>query len=336
MAVTSERVYPRTAAPEPGLVAARVLRPASRAFARWAARTSVTPSALSRAGLLVGVLAALWFTEGGPRGAVVGTLLLGAALLTDTVAEELDARRTALDAWLAVVLVRLREYAVYAGLAAGGAAAGVAGAWTWAAGALIAHAMVEAVASARAARPGRRDPGADTAVPGSAERRPAALIETVDPSRPPAGPAAGDPGLLDELLGTAAPEPAHRRSDPHGRWERTRRARAAGPRDPSRRTAPRDGRPAARPDRVDEPQPPHLAGRPAPARSASGAPDRTRRSRAGALRRLLAFGPAERFVVIGGTLLICNVKVTFLALIVGSALALTAALAAPSDRESGR
>ncbi|MFC7327487.1 hypothetical protein [Marinactinospora rubrisoli] len=324
-----------TAVPETGVLAARALRPVSRPVARWAARSSVSLSALGRVALLLGVLAALWFTEGGPRGALVGSLLLGAVLLTDAVAAELDVRRTALDVWLAALLARLREYAVYAGLAVGGTAAGVPGVWPWAAGALVAHAMLDTVRAARAARPGPRDPAAG---PAPMERRPPALIATVDPSRPAAEPpSAGDPGLLDELFGPPAAEPAPRRSDPHGRWEpRTRRAGRSGGVRAARRPGPRDGRPAPRPESADEPQPPHLAGRGAFARRRASRTAGPRLGPGAVLRDLAAFGTAERFAVIAGTLAVCNVRVTFLALIIGHAVALAAALSAPSDRATAR
>ncbi|NYE49692.1 hypothetical protein HDA32_004812 [Spinactinospora alkalitolerans] len=139
---------------ETGVLAVRGPRPVLGHIARWAGLRPLPAARFGQIGLLVGVLAAVWLTEDTLRGAVIGSLLLGAVLCTDAIgAESLRAHRDALDAWLAVVLRHLREYAVYGGLALGGALAGVPHAWAWAAGALVAHALRASVGSARAARP---------------------------------------------------------------------------------------------------------------------------------------------------------------------------------------
>src|SRR5690606_40296978 len=51
-----------------------------RAAAGAAARAELTPAAVTRIGAVLGVLAALWFSSGDLRGAVAGSVLLGAVL----------------------------------------------------------------------------------------------------------------------------------------------------------------------------------------------------------------------------------------------------------------
>ncbi|WP_420161381.1 hypothetical protein [Nocardiopsis sp. CNT-189] len=177
-----------------------------RAAAGAAARAELAPAAITRVGAVLGVLAALWFSSGDLRGAVAGSVLLGAVLFCGEVRDALAGPSPdAFTEWLDVVLGRLREYAVYAGLAVGGVLAGVEDAWAWAAGALIAGAL--------------RDTAIASGAPGAAApRQPAprgrdwssAVLGGLDPERPP-----GDPGLTRELLGDPVPErdrPPRRRS----------------------------------------------------------------------------------------------------------------------------
>src|SRR5690606_16058729 len=153
-----------------------------RAPAGAAARAELTPAAVTRIGAVLGVLAALWFSSGDLRGAVAGSVLLGAVLFCDEVRDvRAGPRQDALADWLDVVLGRLREYAVYAGLAIGGVLAGAEDAWAWAAGALIAHALRDtAIASGTA---GAAAPG-----PAAPRRREwsSAVLGGLDPERPPA------------------------------------------------------------------------------------------------------------------------------------------------------
>ncbi|MDA2813787.1 hypothetical protein O4J56_24290, partial [Nocardiopsis sp. RSe5-2] len=113
----------------------------------------MTSAVLTRIAPVAAVLAAVWFSAGDTRGALAGSALLGAVLLAERMrAAAAAGRRDALEEWLAVVLGRLGEYAVYAGLAVGGALAGEADAWAWAAGALIALALRDSVLEGEARR----------------------------------------------------------------------------------------------------------------------------------------------------------------------------------------
>ncbi|GAA1110081.1 hypothetical protein GCM10009605_50720 [Nocardiopsis composta] len=245
-----------------------------RAAAGAAARAELTPAAVTRIGAVLGVLAALWFSSGDLRGAVAGSVLLGAVLFCDEVRDvRAGPRQDALADWLDVVLGRLREYAVYAGLAIGGVLAGAEDAWAWAAGALIAHALRDtAIASGTA---GAAAPG-----PAAPRRREwsSAVLGGLDPERPPA-----DPDFTRELLGDPVPDP--------GRPRRRRSGSYA------------------------------LAARPGPL---SG------------LRAAACFPEPMRFLVIAVTAVLADVRVTFIALIVGCAIAVTAALVDPRPDEGRR
>lgn len=149
--------------------------PASRAVARWAGRRGLTSLAVDRSAALLGVLAAVWFCGGDTRGAVAGSLLLLAVLFADSVAARIATRPAdALRVWLGALLAGTRECAVFAGIAVGGAASGVAGAWEWAAAALVAVALRATVRDARwaaASRSRASDRGCPHRRVGSAVRR---------------------------------------------------------------------------------------------------------------------------------------------------------------------
>ncbi|MDA2805469.1 hypothetical protein [Nocardiopsis suaedae] len=223
----------------------------------------MTSAVLTRIAPVAAVLAAVWFSAGDTRGALVGSALLGAVLVADRVrAAAAAGRRDALEEWLAVVLGRLGEYAVYAGLAVGGALAGEDEAWAWAAGALIALALRDSVLEGEGRRAAPVPPAAG--VPAPREGSPLARLpgmETV--------PERTDPGLADELLG------------------------------PRRAQEPRRAAPVRRPAAV------------------------------GALREAAAFPRPLRFAVIAVGALAADARVTFIALMVGCAIAVTAALADP-------
>jgi phosphatidylglycerophosphate synthase len=101
--------------------------PYSRHLARWAAERGLTPNQVTVASLLVGVVAAVAFGVGDRAGLVVGALLLQASFALDCVDGELARYArifSALGGWLDASFDRLKEYAVYAGLAIGGARSG--------------------------------------------------------------------------------------------------------------------------------------------------------------------------------------------------------------------
>ncbi|GAB3455473.1 hypothetical protein GCM10027570_36080 [Streptomonospora sediminis] len=309
----------------------------------------VSQAAMSRIGLVLAVAAALWFTEGGLRGAVCGSLLLAAVLATDLLAHRMRIaagrlRRDRLDLWLAVMLARLREYAVFAGLAIGGAVAGVADAWAWAAGALIAVALRDSITAAREARLG--DP--EWTANGGADWP----VGAADPSRHGAGQAPGDDSLAAELLGGAGdggdrgggssgdtapepdrpdtpPEPPLRiRTLPKGApWPgwRAGRAETLGP-----GAGAEDGGGPAEPGAAPQPG----AARSAPHSGPVG-PGILRRARL-PFRPAMDFPQAARFGVVAVTILIWDVRVTFVALIVGCALAVTAELVGNPTRDIQR
>ncbi|WP_017538565.1 hypothetical protein [Nocardiopsis halophila] len=228
----------------------------------------MTSAVLTRIAPVPAALAAVWFSAGDARGALAGAALLAAVLLCEHLRTAAAAgSRDALQEWLAAVLGRLGEYAVYAGLAAGGAAAGDADAWTWAAGALIALALRDSVAEGEA----RRAVPAPGPVPDPRAGSPLARLPGMPTAREP-----GDAGLTEELLG------------------------------PDRRSA--------------RPHDPHGPGRPAPAR---------RTGAAAAARAAAAFPRPLRFAVIAAGALAADARVTFIALMVGCAIAVTAALVDP-------
>ncbi|GAB3208863.1 hypothetical protein GCM10027294_21050 [Marinactinospora endophytica] len=296
-----------------------LLRPVTRGAAGWVARRSLAPARLAWIGLLLCGLSAVWFSEPGPRGALFGSLLLAAAWFADAVGAELGrARRDAFTAWFRAVLRVLREYVVYAGVAAGAVAAGIPGAWTWAAGALIAHALRESVVMSSTASPdGPVLPSRNS----EHAVRPATPLDALDPGRP-GGRSPSDQSLANEILG--APRPA-----PPGRNDRETgpgRARSARPRERIRTAR-------ARRAIATLPQAPVSADnageeRPRPRRAAPAS--------SGLLRRIVAFPQTHRFVVIAVTVTVWDGRVTFIALIAGCVLAVVGDLAGTSGHDRTR
>ncbi|MFC4560598.1 hypothetical protein ACFO4E_01880 [Nocardiopsis mangrovi] len=275
--------------------------------------------------LFLAVSAAVWFTEGGLRGSLVGSLLLALMLLTDTAAERLRAGRTpdSLDTWLRAVFARLREYTVYAGVAIGGALSGVPDAWAWAAGALISLALFDTVVAARAAA-GAAPPG--TATPrGRAAGSP---IDAVDPGRRDRTPS--DPSLTAELFGTPVPEPraagpgAGDRVDPI-RIRTVPESRISAEWEEGRLRAIRSVRAGREQERAADEAP-----RPAADRGRAGAPAPSW------VRTALSFPQAGRLAVVASTITIWDARVTFIALIVGCAVAITRELTEQPARDAAR
>lgn len=205
-----------------------VTRPTARILTRW----SVTRAGMTRISVLSAAVAAVWFTQADLRGALVGSFFLGAALFCDAVRARMrHDRRDSLTVWLAALLGRLREYVVYAGLAIGAVLAGAAGAWAWAAGALITLALRDSVVIAMSAQPAG-------AADGPAPRRGGGFLEAVDPLRP-ADRAPGDSVLTERLLGGRAPSGARHREEDAVRIRTSPAPRDPAPRPRGRHHAPR-------------------------------------------------------------------------------------------------
>lgn len=172
----------------------------ARATARMLERRHVTRSGVTRISVLVAVAAAVWFSRADLVGALAGSALLGLVLFCDAVRSRMRAnRRDALTVWAASMAAQLREYAVYVGLAFGAVAAGSAGAWGWAAGALIALAMRDALLVARSAPAVPSGPPGPKPLSLPAQRRAEGF-----PAPPPR------PGPTGGAAATAAPSSASR------------------------------------------------------------------------------------------------------------------------------
>jgi phosphatidylglycerophosphate synthase len=110
--------------PSDGFFTTFFVSPYSKYIARWAARRGWTPNAVTAVSLAIGVLAAAAFATGERWGLIAGAVLLQASFTTDCVDGQL-ARFTRqfsrLGAWLDSTFDRVKEYAIFAGLAIGAA-----------------------------------------------------------------------------------------------------------------------------------------------------------------------------------------------------------------------
>lgn len=124
---------------EDGFFTTFFVSPYSKYIARWAAQRGATPNQVTVVSLFLGLAAAAAFALGTRAGLVVGAVLLQVSFTADVVDGQL-ARYTRqfseLGAWLDATFDRVKEYAVFAGLAAGGARAGAGGMWVLAGAAL--------------------------------------------------------------------------------------------------------------------------------------------------------------------------------------------------------
>jgi Family of unknown function (DUF5941)/CDP-alcohol phosphatidyltransferase len=113
--------------PDDGFYSTFVLRKASKPLTALALRLRLTPNQISVFSLFVGLVAALCFATGSWWGLLAGALLMQASLIIDCVDGEV-ARFTRsfsdLGAWIDASTDRVKEYAAYAGLAAGSAQMG--------------------------------------------------------------------------------------------------------------------------------------------------------------------------------------------------------------------
>lgn len=181
-----------------------------RAVARVLERRYVTPAGMTRISVLVALGAAVWFTQEESEGPLVGSVFLVLVLCCDAVSAAMSANhRDSLTLWLVTMLGQLRECIVYTGLALGAVAAGVNGAWAWAAGALIALALRDSLLVARKAPVAL--PQGRGAVP--AQRRSEGLFGGAGIPAP-RRPGDGDPELTGRLLGTGGEQVGRRRVAP--------------------------------------------------------------------------------------------------------------------------
>jgi phosphatidylglycerophosphate synthase len=117
-----------------GVFTTFLVSPYSKYVARWAAHRGLTPNLVTTVSLLLGLAAAGAFAAGTHAWLVAGAVLVQVSFTADCVDGQLAryARRfSALGAWLDSVFDRVKEYAVYAGLALG-----AGGAWVLAGAAL--------------------------------------------------------------------------------------------------------------------------------------------------------------------------------------------------------
>ncbi|MDP9392765.1 MAG: DUF5941 domain-containing protein, partial [Actinomycetota bacterium] len=104
-----------------------LVAPYSRYAARWCAGHGLTPNQVTAASLAVALLAAGVCATGTRAGYVTGALLLQVSFVLDCVDGQLaryTLRFSTVGAWLDAVFDRVKEYAVFAGLAIGSARAG--------------------------------------------------------------------------------------------------------------------------------------------------------------------------------------------------------------------
>lgn len=117
-----------------------LVSPYSRYVARWAAGRGLTPNVVTSASLVLGLAAAAAFATGSRVGLVCGAVLLQVAFTADCVDGQLARYTTnysVLGAWLDGVFDRVKEYAVFAGLAAGSVRGFGDDVWALAAAALV-------------------------------------------------------------------------------------------------------------------------------------------------------------------------------------------------------
>ncbi|MGQ0626453.1 MAG: DUF5941 domain-containing protein [Sporichthyaceae bacterium] len=171
----------RVARPDDGFYSTFVVRRISRLVSSRVVRLSlggraVTPNHVTLVAFVIALGAALSFAGGGRAALVTGALLLQLSLILDCVDGELaryTRRFSPFGAWLDLTTDRVKEYAVYAGLAIGAARTGD-GVWTLAAATLalqvfrnfVDFGFVTTVEIRRAARRGEAVPLDQIADPG--------------------------------------------------------------------------------------------------------------------------------------------------------------------------
>ena len=153
-----------------GFYSTFVLRRASRHLTALALRLRLRPDTITVLSLLIGLAAAVSFAVGAQWALVAGAVLLQVSLVVDCVDGEVaryTRRFTAFGAWLDGVADRVKEFAVYAGLAVGAARSG-GDIWLLAGAAMALLVARHHVDFGFAVRQEAR--AAETSQPGSADR----------------------------------------------------------------------------------------------------------------------------------------------------------------------
>jgi len=158
--------------------AVSLLRRAGFWLGAWAVRRSLSPGSLAGISLLFAICGAAWFSAGNGAGAIRGLIAAGGWLITlasaRSLAEFAAGRATARPrgetagefARIAALSSAAAECALYGGIAAGAASAGLVGPWPLAVITVSSIAVAEVLAACRAA--------ADPAHDGGAAAKPAA------------------------------------------------------------------------------------------------------------------------------------------------------------------
>jgi hypothetical protein len=110
-----------------GFFTTHFVSPYSKYIARWAARRGWTPNGVTTLSVVTGFLSAAAFATGDRLGLVAGAVLLQLAFTFDCVDGQLARYTrtfTKFGAWLDAIFDRIKEYAVFAGLAIGAARSG--------------------------------------------------------------------------------------------------------------------------------------------------------------------------------------------------------------------
>ena len=152
--------------------------PYSRFLARWAARRRIRPNAVTVLALALALAAATLFALGHRWDRVAGSVVLLVAFVLDCVDGQLARYTrgfTAVGAWLDVTTDRVKEYAVYAGLAVGASRIAGVDLWVLAAAAMALQTVRHLL---------------DYTFPaGRPPRQPQLPLDQVDDGTPAAGPA---------------------------------------------------------------------------------------------------------------------------------------------------
>jgi phosphatidylglycerophosphate synthase len=151
----------RASRSDDGFLSHFLVRPLSRQVTKRVVRTGLSPSRITSVSLALGLGSAAAYSGGSRAWLLAGSFLLLCSLVVDCVDGEV-ARYTrtfsALGGWLDVASDRVKEYAVYAGLAVGAAAASGRDLWGLAVAAMAVLVVRHAVDFGFAAATGR--PGA--------------------------------------------------------------------------------------------------------------------------------------------------------------------------------
>ena len=115
-----------------GFYSTFLVRRASKPVTRLALRLGVSPNTITLVSFVIGLLAALAFAQGTRPWLVLGAIALQVSLVVDCVDGEVaraTRRFSSLGAWLDASTDRVKEYAAYAGLAAGAVIGGLSAWW---------------------------------------------------------------------------------------------------------------------------------------------------------------------------------------------------------------